>query len=342
MPAAIAAAVPLPGLVLMQVSLVIPVRNEADSLAMLLDSLAVQTRAPEEIILVEGGSDDETLTQLRAAAARDPRMVILEAGPATPGRGRNLGIAAARHEWIALTDAGTRLEPDWLEQLCATATAQECDLVYGNYEPVTDSFFTCCAALAYVAPKQARGPGRMRGPSTASLLLRKRVWEAAGEFPDLRAAEDLIFFERVEQLGVQPAWCPAATVWWQIPRTLRATYARFARYSQVNAQAGRQRHWHYGLARQYAVAFAIGLAALLHHPSWLLLLAVGFGLRVARTLRRRRGEARVPLWSPAVWSTVALILLTLDLATFVGWARAVRARWAAARANGRCIESARE
>src|SRR5205085_169799 len=110
-----------------------------------------------EIILVDGGSSDRTVLLAQEVASRDDRIRVIEAGPATPGRGRNVGIAAASHDWLALTDAGIRLEPSWLDNLTRVALVDtSLDVVYGNYEPSNDTFFTQCAALAHVAPKQSR------------------------------------------------------------------------------------------------------------------------------------------------------------------------------------------
>src|SRR5262245_43695731 len=126
----------------MLVSLVIPVRNEKPSLPELLRSLGDQTRPPDEIILVDGGSTDGTFALARKLTTGDPRFRVIEAGDATPGRGRNVGIAAATHDWIALTDAGIRVEPTWLARLAAAVEREPClQVVYGNFEPVTDSFF---------------------------------------------------------------------------------------------------------------------------------------------------------------------------------------------------------
>src|SRR5689334_18005096 len=126
----------------LRVSLVIPMRNEAKALAEIIGSIKQQTLQPDEIILVDGGSTDKTLAVARQLIGPDPRFRVLEAGEATPGRGRNVGIAAARHEWIALTDAGIQLQSQWLEHLVATAQADPgLDIVYGNFEPVCGSFF---------------------------------------------------------------------------------------------------------------------------------------------------------------------------------------------------------
>src|SRR5205085_87010 len=180
---------------------------------------------------------------------------------------------------------GIRLEPTWLEELArAVERDPETEVVYGNFEPVTDSAFKRYAALAYVPPKLERPEGVARGPFIASTLLRRGVWEAVGGFPDLRAAEDLIFIERIEAAGFRVRWAPRAMVWWDIQPTLGRTFRRFVLYSKHNVWAGRQGHWHYGVARQYAVAALLVALAVAHSPWWLAPLALGFAARVGRSL----------------------------------------------------------
>ncbi|HXG68173.1 MAG TPA: glycosyltransferase [Blastocatellia bacterium] len=303
------------------VSLVVPVRDEAATIQTLLDSIAAQSRQPDEVVFVDGGSVDDTVARLRDAGLRDNRIRVIEAGDATPGRGRNVGIAAARCEWIALTDAGIRLEPQWLEKLVeAVRRDPAVEVVYGNYEPAAASFFERCAALAYVAPKAERPGGRMRGPSTASSLLRREVWEAAGGFPDLRAAEDLIFMERVRERGCKVAWAAEATVWWQLQPTLGKTFRKFRVYSRHNVRAGWQRYWHYGVARQYLIGLLGVMLAAAHSPWWLALPVAGFLARVAKSIwMRREGRGVWQLLNPFQFAGVGIILLAIDLAMFLGW-----------------------
>src|SRR5687768_13346222 len=131
-------------------SLVIPVHNEALTFGDLLASVLAQTHRPEEIIFVDSGSDDGTVTLIRNALEDEPAIKLIEATVRDPGHARNVGIAAATNDWIALTDAGIRLEPTWLEELVRIIRAQpEVDVVYGNYEPVLETFFERNAALVY-------------------------------------------------------------------------------------------------------------------------------------------------------------------------------------------------
>lgn len=314
----------------MNVTMVVPLRNEEQSLPGLLETIRQQVLQPAEIILVDGGSSDNTVKLARCAAEEDPRFRVIEAGPATPGRGRNVGFEAASYDWVALTDAGIRLEPTWLENLVEVVEANPyTDIVYGNVEPIIDSWFTRCAALAYLTPKVARPGGSMRGPFIASSMVRREVWLKIGGFPDLRAAEDLIFMNRIVEAGYAVAWAPQAIVWWELRPDLAQTFRRFALYSKHNVFAGRQWDWHYGIARQYAVAAVFLMLAIVHTEWWLAVPVLGFGTRVFLSVWRRRDE-RGLLWAlnPAQLVSVGVILLTIDLATFVGWAQAINERTA--------------
>ena len=312
----------------MKVSLVVPVKNEADSIECLISSVAGQTRRPDEMIVVDGGSEDGTPEIVEEWMSRrflSDWARVVRVDDATPGKGRNIGVANAKYDWITFTDAGIRLEQSWLERLIEVAERDsQVDVVYGSYEPVAETFFERCAALAYVTPKRLRVGRWARGPAIPSSLIRRRVWEGVGGFPDLRAAEDLIFMEAIERKGYKIAWAPGAVVWWRMSPTFGSAFRRFALYSLHNVRIGRQYDWHYGVARQYAVwiAFVI-LGFLLSGWFWLAPL-IGYGARVAKGIWARR-EGRGLLWAmnPAQFAMVAAILLTIDAATFAGWCDAL-------------------
>ena len=110
----------------MKVSVIVTVLNEGAAIERLLASLAGQSRPPDEVVVCDGGSTDGTPATLHAWAAlgRLPMQVLSEPG-ANISAGRNAAIAAATGEIIAVTDAGVRLEPDWLEALVAPFEQQE-------------------------------------------------------------------------------------------------------------------------------------------------------------------------------------------------------------------------
>lgn len=310
------------------VSLVIPVRDEERSLDALLATIEAQSHPPAEIIIVDGGSTDRTAALLRDASEKDRRIRVIEAGPASPGRGRNIGIAAASNEWIALTDAGIRLETDWLERLAAAVRDNpELDIVHGNFEPVIRSFFQKCVALCTIAPRRDTPAGRATPKFIASTMLKKHVWQSVGGFPDERAGEDLTFMEATEESGFKIGYAPQAVVHWQMQPSIPKTFRRFRNYSYHNALSGRQWDWHYGIARMYIAGAPFIIAAPFVTPWLLVLPAAGGAARVLKTvLRRREGRGMGWVFNPVRLLGVGAVLLLLDCAMYVGWVQATLQR----------------
>lgn len=302
----------------MRISVVIPVRNEEESVGALLEGLLAQTRTPAEIVVCDNGSTDRTAEIVEGYARRGEPVRLLRERAGLPGRGRNVAAAHASSEWLAFIDAGTRPAPDWLERLAERAEGEPgADAIYGAWEPVTDGFFTECAALAYVP-----APGE-RSPSTASCLLRRAAWERAGRFrEDLRSAEDLLFFRELEAAGTRAAFAPEAVVEWELRPTLASTFAKFTAYARSNMRAGLAREWQRGVARLYLLLLALAAGGLFFRP----LLLVPPALLVARAARRVwRWHARLPTTLRALellklrrLLMVAWINFVIDLAMFWG------------------------
>lgn len=303
------------------VSLVVPVKDEAASVEALIGSIQAQVRQPDEVILVDGGSSDGTVSILLRLIDGDGRYCVLEAGLASPGRGRNVGIEAATHEWLALTDAGIQLDPHWLDRLCRLVEHDPTlDVVYGSYAPAQETFFERCADLAYVSPPTPSPVGPVRSFSVASCLVRKEAWRRAGGFPDLRAAEDRIFMRELDALGCRVATAPEAHITWQLQPTVRRMFQRFRSHSMHGALADEEGDWHHGVARLYLAVLAGVTLAKTAGRSPLPIVVVAAGLRVVRTVWRRR-EGRGILWAlrPDRLAAVAAILAVVDAGLFVGW-----------------------
>jgi len=257
----------------MRVSVIVPVRDEEDSIRELLDSLVAQTRPPDEIVITDGGSTDATPEIIEEYGRRGLPVKLIRAGAALPGRGRNLAAAQAQCEWLAFTDGGIRLEKQWLEYLVNKAEEDEStDIVYGSVEPVTDTFFTECAAIAYVPPPKPQEDVIARPRFIASSLLRREAWAKVKGFPEnLRSAEDLLFMDRLESSGYRAVFEPRAQVYWRLRSTLNSTFKRFLVYSLNNIRAGLFDQWQERILLRYVILFALLVAVLILKPSlfWL-------------------------------------------------------------------------
>ena len=100
----------------MQVSLALTVLNEGVNIRRLFDSILEQTRPPDEVVVCDGGSSDNTLEVITEYRDKLPIRTLTRPGK-NIAAGRNSAIRAARGEIIAITDSGVWLAPDWLQQL---------------------------------------------------------------------------------------------------------------------------------------------------------------------------------------------------------------------------------
>ena len=307
------------------ISVVVPVRDEEDSIAALIEALLHQTLPPDEIVITDGGSIDQTPAIIEESIAHGAPVRLIRDRDSLPGRSRNLGVANARNPWIAFIDAGIKPAPNWLEALvqpvCKDATI---DVVYGTYEPNIDSFFTECAVLTYVPPPIESDAGMVRPPSIASTLMRRDIWEKTGGFPEqLRSAEDLLFMRRIVQTGAKIVRTPEAIVYWNIQPNFRGTFRRFTAYARNNIRAGLFGEWQGRIFIYYAIlaasvvqALFFGVRSLVIPPVlWLLFLVA----RAVRALiRNRKKYPASPLRNLARLFVIVPILMVLDVATFAG------------------------
>ncbi|HBB97272.1 MAG TPA: hypothetical protein DC054_17990 [Blastocatellia bacterium] len=307
------------------ISVVVPVRDEEKSIRALLDGLLSQTLPPNEIVITDGGSVDQTRAIIEEFIQRGAPVRLFTDNDSLPGRSRNIGVRNARNDWIAFIDAGIRPTTDWLQALADKVINQpDAEVVYGSYEPITDSFFEECAAIAYIPPPTTTDEGPVRPYSIVSSLMPRKAWEQAGGFPEhLRSAEDLLFMNRVEAAGFRIVRAPHAVVHWSIQPGLWKTFRRFVVYARNNIRAGLWKNWQAPILRRYAILFVLALPAIFFGARWLVVpVALWIGLLSARALRA--------LWQNRVcysagwlrncfrFIVIVPILATLDLATFVG------------------------
>lgn len=105
-------------------TVVLPVRNEADTLPRLLADLAAQSLRPAEVIVIDDASEDGTLDAVETAGPFPFPMRIL-ANPSTGKKaGLSCGIREARTEWVVGIDADARIETEALAAMAEGLATQ--------------------------------------------------------------------------------------------------------------------------------------------------------------------------------------------------------------------------
>lgn len=311
-----------------RIAVVVPVLNEAESLAELLDDLRGQTRQPDEVVVLDAGSSDESTSLVEARAQSWPALRLLVRPGSPPGRARNAGIEHSECEWIATVDSGSRLGPDWLAKLFGAAAGSSAAVAVGEVEADPRSSFERAAGWFTL---KAFKPLGGRRPSGAEYLpagrhgycFSRRAWLEAGGYPDrLRFAEDKVFIRRLREAGWATVAVDGAVVRWRPRRNLAEVYSQYRNYAYGDAVACIDR-------RNELITFAVYLAAasLAAAAVWgSLWAAVVLAFAVAAYLsifliaaRRALGRDRAVAWVPA-------IRITVDIAKMIGFSAGLAAR----------------
>ncbi|MBT1728451.1 glycosyltransferase [Enterobacter quasimori] len=210
-----------------QVTLISTVFNEAASIKRFCDSILSQTDIPDEIVIVDGGSSDDTVKLIKEAFAAlagqcelnvivDPQCCKkYSKGPIA--RGRNVAIRNAKYDRILVTDAGCIVDKDWVKNM------KECfdegaDIVSGTYKARVTNKFQLYTADIFCPTLPPDMPAKSFLPSSRSLGFEKKIWERAGGYPeDSYTAEDTVFilraFEQTERVKI----AHNAFVYWDLP-----------------------------------------------------------------------------------------------------------------------------
>jgi GT2 family glycosyltransferase len=318
---------------------------------MLLNSILVQTRMPNEIVFVDDRSTDSTLRVLQEFKDRSPVPVtILFLDDKTPAggnlisRGRNLAIARSQSELIACTDGGCVLDKDWLTNIVARLERDpSLDVVAGYYAPAPKNLFEeALAAVTFKTAEELRAhrlPSRSI-PSARSLALHKTAWQTVGGFPeDLHFSEDSVFFYRLAKAGHRLTYAENAVVYKRLSRSLGDLFWKYFRYGRGEGLAARAVNAYLVRFAAYSVGATIAIAGFVYPVGWVAL-AIAGAAYLAKPFRR------IPVFVGSdqgftrflsVAALVPLLLATCDTAKMVGFSLGLLERLIGCQLFGRLV-----
>lgn len=305
---------------MVRVSLIVTLLNEAASIASLMDSILAQTRPPHEVVVVDGGSSDATVAIVESYQDRLPLKVYIQPG-ANISQGRNLAIQRAEGEVIAVTDAGVRLHPRWLEELLLPFESASLPLVVGGFFlPAPGTNFQRAMGATVLPTVEDIDPAAFL-PSSRSVAFPKEAWRRIGGYPEwLDYCEDIVFDLRLKEAGYPFRWRPQAVVYFRPRPTLMAFFRQYFRYARGDGKANLWLRRHLARYAAYLGAAVALVAGWWLPPLWLLPLA-GAAAHLYRPYRRLGGWwPGLPLGDRvATLLYVPLIRVTGDVAKMVGY-----------------------
>ncbi|MFI5957893.1 glycosyltransferase [Cryptosporangium sp. NPDC051539] len=344
------------------VSIIVPAYNEGVVLTNCVDSILADDYPAKEIILVDDGSTDETL-QIMQRYADDPSVIIVAKENGGKASALNAGIARSSGEILFFVDADGVFTPRTIQQMLTGFDRASVGGVCGNDEPVNlDRLLPRMGALmTHVGTGFCR-----RGLALMNCLpivsgnlgaFRRYVIERVGGFREDCIGEDLELTWRVQRMGFQINFRPQATVYAEVPATVRGLWKQRVRWARGFLQTTRIHHDMIGRPRYgpFGLFLVLNVGAMLVVPvlqlmtvvllpvlaatgrapigstglavlGWLGLIsgliAVLFALALDRAWRDLRFLYLVPIWPlySLVMSAVMVWAVVLEL-------RGTRAEW---------------
>jgi len=116
-----------------KVSVIMPMLNSEEYLRECLDSVINQTLKNIEIICVDAGSTDSTLEILEEYASKDNRISVIHSEMKSYGLQMNLGLKAAKGEYLAILESDDYIKNDMYEVLTEIADANELEVIKADY-----------------------------------------------------------------------------------------------------------------------------------------------------------------------------------------------------------------
>lgn len=229
------------------VSVVMCTYNRADLLEKAIASLVDQrVDFDYDILIVDNSSTDHTQDVIQAAVASSPIPIrsVIEAKPGISAA-RNRSLREARGEWIASIDDDEVADPNWLQQLFATAEAHDARCVGGRVnlqlpsETINHLSPVCRDLLGESTLGEGEQPYTRRiTPSTCNVLIHRSVFQEVGGFDEdeKEGGEDTDLFRRIRQAGI---------VAWHTPRAILRHHVPDYRLSQKYLLWSAERNgWH--------------------------------------------------------------------------------------------------
>jgi rSAM/selenodomain-associated transferase 2 len=181
-------------------SIVIPVLNESAGITACLNALAPLRARGAEVIVVDGGSADDT------AALAKPLADFFIASARGRAIQMNAGAAIASGDVLLFLHADTRLPPN-ADELILEGIAQS-QRVWGRFDVTIEGH-----RLLLVVAASMNARSRITGIATGdqAMFVTREAFSAAGGFPEIALMEDIELSRRLKRIS--PPCCLRARVW---------------------------------------------------------------------------------------------------------------------------------
>ena len=224
-------------------SIVIRAYNEEKYIGRLLEGIRQQTIKDVEILLVDSGSNDGTVS---IAESFEARIVKIPSTEFTFGRSLNLGIRKATRELIVVASAHVYpLYPDWLESLLRPFEDKNVALTYGKQRGPDSAKFSEQQIYRHWYPDVSQLHQATAFCNNANAAIRRKLWEQNPYDETLTGLEDLAWGKWAKEQGYDIAYVAEAEIIHIHHETPTGVFNRYRREAMAFKKIYPEAHFSY-------------------------------------------------------------------------------------------------
>ncbi len=227
----------------MNCSIVIRAYNEEKHIGRLLEGIKQQTMKDVEIILVDSGSTDKTVSIAESFGAR---IVRIPSAEFTFGRSLNFGVRAATRDFVVIVSAHVYpVYPDWLESLLRPFEDDTVALTYGKQRGPKAAKFS----EQQIFHQWYSDSSNLNQPTAfcnnANAAIRKSLWEKNPYDETLTGLEDLAWAKWAKEQGHKIAYVAEAEIVHVHNETPRGVFNRYRREAMALRRIYPEAHFNF-------------------------------------------------------------------------------------------------
>ncbi len=202
-----------------QISLIATIFNEEENIVEWLVSIEKQSVRPDELVIVDGGSTDDTVSIVNKYISKSNLNIKLIEKKCAVAEGRNIAIKNSIYNIVAITDAGTKLANNWLELLTIPFQLDEkIQVVNGWYEPVIKNMFDEEVARYTIVTDLKKLSINEFLPSSRSVAIKRACLDLINYYPEwcTLSGEDTQMDLKLKKSCKYWAFAPEAVATWEM------------------------------------------------------------------------------------------------------------------------------
>jgi len=194
----------------LKISIIIPTHNSASTIQRCVRSLTSQSfpREQFEIIVVDDGSKDDSTTLAKEAGA--DKIIVTK--PCPLGEARNIAVQSAKADLLACIDSDCEAEDGWVSAI--VKEMKNLQAIGGRAKNGNPQSLIAWAEflVEFCCLNENKKLSPILSLCGCNLAFTKFVFNKVGGFPEERLSEDVIFSERLKDIGITLMFIPEMSV----------------------------------------------------------------------------------------------------------------------------------